>query len=515
MARLKTDSDYESSPCETRRWTLADSQISAKDSNRLGTKAFNLSRMLASGISIPRFFVVPLNTISKKIGAIAGDATGARLDALRNEITSSLENLRGGLFVVRCSMPNEDTASRSHEGTCESQALVERQDVVTRIVRQILTTSGVGEGNFSGALVVQEMVLGDFSGVCFTTHPHASRKLALRPSAGVMLVEVVPGGNYALTRGQVVPVRYSVQRNTHEVKLDPSEMMWGSVVSPDLWEQLIQTFSEVETLFGCPQYIEWSIKGREIWVLQSRPMTSPVDYTGCGEGFEEPSSHQSHLTSNDIAGVYCAYRVSPGLRMHMFRVAAVASFILKHWKGPQLDERAIILTSLLHDIGNIVKIDYDRFPILYPEQLVNLQYWKSVREQIAHRYGHNDQEATLNIAREIGVPARVGDLIERNTFLRNEEILRSQDWELKICAYSDYRVGPRSVMPLAERLSEAKDRYRGVPNSSVNDLRFPRLVECALQIEEQIAAHMTIDPRDLTDSSISPFLGSVRSFKLR
>jgi hypothetical protein len=41
-------------------------------------------------------------------------------------------------------------------------------------------------------------------------------------------------------------------------------------------------------------------------------------------------------------------------------------------------------------------------------------------------------------------------------------------------------------------------------------LRFPRLVECAVQIEGQLVTQMKIAPEDITDSSIASHLETLR-----
>ncbi len=50
--------------------------------------------------------------------------------------------------------------------------------------------------------------------------------------------------------------------------------------------------------------------------------------------------------------------------MHLLRVAALGALIADNWTGTTVNRHTIVCTLLLHDIGNIVKADYDRFPLL-------------------------------------------------------------------------------------------------------------------------------------------------------
>ncbi|MGI0131950.1 MAG: AAA family ATPase [Thermoplasmata archaeon] len=198
----------------------------------------------------------------------------------------------------------------------------------------------------------------------------------------------------------------------------------------------------------------------------------------------------------------------------MLRVAAVAGWILDHWRGPKIDKDTVLLTPLLHDIGNIVKADIDKYPVLFSEDLQDLPYWRAVQATIRERYGKTDQDATMSMAREIGVSQEVLELLERKTFVRNEETARSDDWNVKIAAYADQRVAPLGVLPLRERLMEAKRRYEGVTNASVNNPRWPRLLECAIEIEKQLQGKLDASVDHINDDSTEGHVQQLRNYLL-
>lgn len=273
--------------------------------------------------------------------------------------------------------------------------------------------------------------------------------------------------------------------------------------------QLVNVMLDVEDALGGPQDIEWTMKRGLVYVLQARPITTTKP--------EPPllRSRPAPATLDSMSAVYRAFRVPPNLQLHLLRVAAVAAAICHNWKGPAIDTGSILAACLLHDIGNIVKADYDRFPDLFPEEMKNLGYWKAVQEEVRQKHGQDDLEATVAMAEAIGADRKIVDLIRAKQFVKNRDIAASQNWESKIAAYSDQRVGPHGVLPLEERFSEARRRYRGVQYASVNRPDYDVLTQSAYDIESQISGNCAIRLADISDESIEPMLAELRSIDLR
>ena len=64
----------------------------------------------------------------------------------------------------------------------------------------------------------------------------------------------------------------------------------------------------------------------------------------------------------NIFNIYAKYKIPPQLQTHQLRVAAVAKTICEHLWPKLSDMRTIISTCLVHDMGNIIKFDLDKFP---------------------------------------------------------------------------------------------------------------------------------------------------------
>jgi hypothetical protein len=165
----------------------------------------------------------------------------------------------------------------------------------------------------------------------------------------------------------------------------------------------------------------------------------------------------------------------------MLRVAGVASVILDHWQGPPVSRSMLVRVLLLHDMGNIVKID-DPGPRA-----------RELKQRYAQLYGRDDHQVSLAIGRELGLSDDELSLMAGKIFNSNDESASSTDYGRKIGAYSDQRVAPQGVMPLLERLEEARARYRDKPGSSMNNPRTAMMIEYSRQIEDQIREHVDLD----------------------
>jgi phosphohistidine swiveling domain-containing protein len=487
-----------------RHFTIEDVAVFDEPVAQSGEKAGALSRLLRARFVVPRFFVIPWAGLATLYRTASSDAEGPTRRAVSIEIHSALEYLSGDMFTIRSSMWGEDSEQSASAGVWPTETGVLRADLVASFLRYVERFRGSDPISVSGSIIVQEMILGDASGVCFTEDP-------LHSESRRLVVEVIPGGNELLTDGLVSPMRYFVQRETRDVVLDESSRQWGSILGPTILQQLVERFFEIEALFGKPQDIEWTVKSGVIYVLQSRPITD-----GVSKSSDQRSSRRSVAGAElkNISSLYRAYRVPPNLQLHLLRVAALGTLIAENWKHVPLDHATLVTSLLLHDVGNIVKADYDKYPDLFPEEMKNLAYWKSVQYWVRTKFGETDVEASLAIARELNVPTTVLDLMARKLFVRNAETAVSHSWELKIAAYADQRIGPYGILPLEERFAEAKERYRGVAYASVNRSEYDSLVRYAYDIERQVEKHCALSLQEITDDMLQPIMERLHSFDI-
>ena len=221
---------------------------------------------------------------------------------LSGELGARLERDLDPLFadrpvVVRSSAPVEDSANASFAGLHESYVNVRGLNEILRHIRLVWASLwtdrallyrrelGLDVSESTMAVVVQELVSGERSGIAFSRDPNERSGVA---------VEAVYGLNQGLVDGDVEPDHWRLERPSGRVvshtpasrisKVEPGEegiAMVGLTAEergrPPLSEgQLGQVFDlalSAEEYFGSPQDVEWTFKGSDLFVLQSRPIT--------------------------------------------------------------------------------------------------------------------------------------------------------------------------------------------------------------------------------------------------
>lgn len=252
-----------------------------------GGKGASLARMTAEGLPVPPGFVVPSWTLREAVDAErlralaqAGDYAGAQALVLRVEpgadaLDDAYERLGGGPVAVRSSACAEDSETASYAGQQETFLNVSGPDEVrSRIVecwasffseRAIFYRERKGSlEDLRMAVVVQQMVEPDKSGVLFTVDPVQRRR-------DRMVVEAVFGLGEQVVSGEVTPDHYVVDRSG---SIKRERLANSGVLEPGELAELARLGRTLEERFGGPQDIEWAIAGGELYLLQSRPVTT-------------------------------------------------------------------------------------------------------------------------------------------------------------------------------------------------------------------------------------------------
>ena len=208
----------------------------------------------------------------------------------------------------------------------------------------------------------------------------------------------------------------------------------------------------------------------------------------------------------NIIEIYEKYHLPENLQMHMLRVAACSNLIIDNWNGPDIDKQAIIRVSLLHDMGNMVKIQEN--------ESKDVEFLK-IRKKYFDKYGTNDHEINLEIGKQEGLTEQELTILDGKRSRKNEETLKSNSYERKICAYCDQRVAPDGVVSIKERLEDAKVRYKNKPLSVwSNEEKANYLIECSLGIEKQIIQYCKLKPEDINDFSIKEYIEHLKAYDI-
>jgi hypothetical protein len=198
-----------------------------------------------------------------------------------------------------------------------------------------------------------------------------------------------------------------------------------------------------------------------------------------------------------ITAVYKKFSVAPNLIEHMLSVTKIVKVLQLHWTGVVIDWQALLLASLVHDVGNIVKFDFIKYPQFLGTEQGHLDYWKETQKQMISKYGADDHIATGKIMAELGFDSRLIKVIQDKSFGNSETVAAAHDWPAKILAYADLRVLPQGIGSLDERIADVKVRMPKY--TSRKD--FPELVKAVYQIETQLQAVVDL-PLDRLAASV-------------
>ncbi len=304
-------------------------ELSSADVAVVGGKGANLGELTRAGFPVPRGFVITADAyldamdhggvraelveVAHAIDVDTADslATGAhRLqdlvgkagmpDRLRAEIATAYAALGDGRVAVRSSATSEDTADASFAGMNRTFTNVEgADDVVAHVVEcwaSLYAERVVAYRRARGfddepaiAVVVQEMVDSERSGVMFTVDPATGQRTQLVIEAAFGLGEVVVGGQvepdtYRVEKDDFHLVDVRVGRQTFAIVADPAHgdrrvelpATEGArrVLSDDEVAALARIGVAIEQHYGAPQDVEWALAKGSLFIVQSRPITT-------------------------------------------------------------------------------------------------------------------------------------------------------------------------------------------------------------------------------------------------
>ncbi len=183
------------------------------------------------------------------------------------------------LVAVRSSAIAEDGAAASFAGQQESFLNVAEADLLARVrdcwasffsPRALFYRAQKGSlADTRIAVVVQQMVRADKSGVLFTVDP-------IQKHFDTAIVEAVTGLGEQLVSGLVTPDHYKLSRDSGALRdlFVPQERAGTRVLSGRELEELWRMGLRLERHFGAPQDVEWCFDGAALLIVQSRPITT-------------------------------------------------------------------------------------------------------------------------------------------------------------------------------------------------------------------------------------------------
>jgi len=294
--------------------------------SELGGKGYSLAMIINNGFNVPKGFVITAdaffeylkqNNLMEKIQRLSSEInednfqeksekikdlvlSGKIPEGIALEIEKNLNKLNIPYVAIRSSAVSEDSRKASFAGLHDTflnvkadldtvlenvkkcwASLFNERAVLYRMRKDILHLEGM-------AVIVQELIPADIAGTAFTAHPDTGDKNAI-------IIEATWGLGESLVSGSVTPDSYIVDKKSLKIikqTLGRKKMMVKTnrngtrqretskdkrnvfCLNNALVKELAQICLNIEKFFNYPQDIEWCIKDNQIWILQSRPITS-------------------------------------------------------------------------------------------------------------------------------------------------------------------------------------------------------------------------------------------------
>jgi pyruvate,water dikinase len=193
---------------------------------------------------------------------------------------------------------------------------------------------GLDPAGSAMAVILQELVIGDCSGVAFSRCPGREDLAA---------IEAVWGLNQGLVDGDVEPDRLLLEPGTGRILerhapvrrhacrpsangvalvLLSSEQQKATPLTEATATQVLALLRQAETLFSAPQDLEWTMSQSTLFALQSRPITTSANTNEDGERSWYLSLHRS-LTSLKSLRRTIEDEVLPAMAADAARLATV------------------------------------------------------------------------------------------------------------------------------------------------------------------------------------------------
>jgi len=295
----------------------------------VGGKGANLGELAKAGFPVPEGFCVTTDAYREFVAASSEmdgllDELGAldpedmeglralgeriRTHLLELEIPASLKReiteawRRAGeahAYAVRSSATAEDLPTASFAGQQDTYLNVKGREELLQHIRKcwasLFTDRAIAYRMKNGydhrqvylSVVVQRMVNPEVSGILFTADPLSGNRRVVSIDASFGLGEAIVSGKVSADLYQVKEGRI-LQKEISEKKIVIRSLPEGGTVTeevppeernrPALADDQILRLSElgkrIENHFGAPQDIEFCVEGGQIYIVQSRPITS-------------------------------------------------------------------------------------------------------------------------------------------------------------------------------------------------------------------------------------------------
>jgi pyruvate, water dikinase len=405
--------------------------IDKHDIPAVGGKGANLGEMTQAGFPVPNGFAVTvsaydaflesndisrkiaevlkglnvnkseeLDEASKKIGkiVISGTIPKEVADEVIHAYKKLSKILRPALVAVRSSATAEDLPGMSFAGQQATFLNIKGEANLLNSIRECWASlftaralfyrheNKISNDKVKISVIVQKMVQSAVSGVMFTLNPVTNEKDRI-------IIEAVWGLGEMIVQGSVVPDRYVVQKETffilskeisdqaiqlikkgtETVEAEvPKKIRQDAKLTEEEVVKLAKIAQKLQEHYYFPQDIEWAKEGKDLFIVQTRPVTTIAETTKKGK-------EESGMTTADMP-ILTGASASPG----------IGSGPVKILKSPK-------------EIGKVRTGDVLVAPMTSPDYVPAM---KKAAAIITDEGGQTSHAAI--VSRELGIPCVVG-----------------------------------------------------------------------------------------------------------
>lgn len=308
---------------EWKMYTVKLQDIGRNDIGIAGGKGANLGELIQMGCRVPDGFIIKTNVYEdvmtrngidrmiaelekeqskeSKMEEVYNRLLQSTLDVkIRDAIIKAYEEMGENQKVaIRSSATAEDLPDASFAGQQETYLNIQDTDVMIRKIMECYASlwgrraytyrkvTGYSSKSVALALVVQEMVDADISGVMFTSNPETGNdnEVVINASYGlgesIVSGKITPDSYVFDKRGTCLKKRLGEKetkvvgdRNGTKVVANTEEERGKEALSLELGAKLVKEGKRIENHYQAPMDIEWAIKDGEIYILQARQITT-------------------------------------------------------------------------------------------------------------------------------------------------------------------------------------------------------------------------------------------------
>lgn len=361
--------------------------IDKTDIPLVGGKGANLGEMTSAGFPVPNGFAVTVeaydrflddNALSEDINIIVaetdvnnseelerasrrignhilkGDISQETKIAILKAYKKLSPPLKKSLVAVRSSATAEDLPGASFAGQQATYLNIKGENNLLQSVKECWASlftaraifyraqNNISTKNVKISVIVQKMVQSDVSGVMFSIDPVTNNKDRI-------VIESVWGLGEMIVQGSVVPDTYNVQKGTfailskevsdQSIQLIKDGLETKEVKVPEKWREkqkisddeiiaLAKLANKLQEHYYFPQDIEWAKEGRNLYIVQTRPVTTVDKYKSQETGKDGLKQAQSAILHGAAA--------SPGIGTGIVRILKSPKEIEKVKEGDVL-----------------------------------------------------------------------------------------------------------------------------------------------------------------------------------